>query len=96
MLQSCVATSPISDTIRVLCEFLGASRRISVNATCTSCEGSQQPITVIGNSPLNIAGLRPETYTLKIIAVDRNNKRLGSNSIMQSVTVNTGTFIHNL
>ena len=90
VLQSCIVTSPISNTIRVLCEFLGASRRISVNATCTSCEGTQTPVTAVGNSPLDIAGLQPESYTLKVIAVDSSNKRLGNNSVMQTITVNTG------
>ena len=90
MLQSCVSTSPTSNTIRVSCEFLGASRRISVNATCTSCEGTQTTITVVGDNPLDIVGLQPESYALKVIAVDSNNKRLGNNSVNQTITVNTG------
>ena len=93
VLQSCIVTSPISNTIRVLCESLGTSRRISVNTTCISCEGTQTALTVVGNSPLDIVGLMPETYTIKVIAVDSSNRRLGNNSIIQAVTVNTGNTI---
>lgn len=90
MLQSCAVTSPISNTIRVLCEFLGASRRISVNATCASCEGAA---IVIGNSPLDIPNLLSESYSVEVIAVDGSNKRLGDNSIAQTITVNTGILV---
>lgn len=90
MLQSCAVTSPISNTIRVLCEFLGASRRISVNATCASCEGAT---IVIGNSPLDIPNLLSESYSVEVIAVDGSNKRLGDNSVVQTITVNTGIVI---
>ena len=93
VLQSCIVASPISNTIRVLCEFLGTSRRISVNTTCTSCEGTQTALTVVDNSPLDIVGVMPETYTLKVIAVDSSNRRLGNNSVMQTITVNTGNTI---
>ena len=78
----------------MLCEFLGASRRISVNVTCTSCEGTQTPVTVVGDSPLDIVGLQSESYTLEVIAVDSSNKRLGNNAVMQAITVNTGTVDH--
>lgn len=92
VLQSCIATSPISNTIRVLCEFLGASRRISVDVTCTSCEGAQTPVTVVGNNPLDITDLLSEEYTLEVIAVDSTNRRLGSNSVVQTITVSTGSY----
>lgn len=90
MLQSCVLTSPISNTIRVSCEFLGASRRISVNGTCRSCEGTQTPVKMVGNSPLDVVGLQAESYALEVIAVDSNDRRLGDNSVMETITVNTG------
>ena len=92
MLQSCGATSPISNTVRVVCEFLGAPRRISVNATCTSCQGVQTPTTVVGDSPLDIPDLLSEDYALEVIAVDASNKRLGSNAVTQTITVNTGSY----
>ena len=61
-----------------------------MNATCRSCGGTQATVTAVGNNPLDIVGLQPESYALKVIAVDGNNKRLGNNSVMQTITVNTG------
>ena len=92
LLQSCIVTSPVSNTIRVSCEFLGASRRVSINATCTSCEGAQAVVTAVGNSPLDIPDLLSEDYTAEVIAVDASNKRLGNNEVTQTITVNTGTY----
>ena len=92
LLQSCIVTSPVSNAIRVSCEFLGASRRVSVNATCTSCEGAQAVVTAVGNSPLDIPDLLSEDYTVEVIAVDGSNKRLGNNEVTQTITVNTGTY----
>jgi len=77
----------------VLCDFLGASQRISANATCTSCEGIQTPVTITGNTPLDIPDLLPENYTVEVIVIDRNNRRLENNSIAQMVSVSTGTYI---
>ena len=76
-----------------MCEFLGASRRISVNVTCTSCEGIQTSITVVGDSPLDIPDLLSENYTIEVVAVDTSNKRLGNNVVVQMITVNTGIVI---
>ena len=92
VLQSCIVTSPVSNTIRVSCEFLGASRQVSVNVTCTSCEGAQAVVTAVGNSPLDIPDLLSEDYTAEVIAVDVSNKRLGNNEVTQTITVNTGTY----
>ena len=75
------------------CEFLGVSRRVSVNATCTSCEGAQAVVTAVGNNPLDIPDLLSEDYTVEVIAVDASNKRLGDNLITQAITVNTGIVI---
>ena len=94
MLRSCTVTSPVSNTIRVLCDFLGASQRISVNATCTSCEGIQTPVTITGNTPLDISDLLPENYTVEMIAVDANNRRLENNSIAQMVSVSTSMYLY--
>ena len=93
MLQSCIVTSPVSNTIQVTCEFLGASRRVSINATCTSCVGAQAVVTAVGNSPLDISDLLPEDYTIDVIAVDASNKRLGNNVVTLTITVNTGIVI---
>ena len=93
MLQSCTVTSPVSNTIQVTCEFLGASRRVSINATCTSCVGAQAVVTAVGNSPLDISDLLPEDYTIDVIAVDASNKRLGNNVVTLTITVNTGIVI---
>jgi len=91
VLQSCTVTSPVSNTIRVLCDFLGTSTRISVNATCTSCEGVQTPVIVAGNSPLDIQDLLSERcYAVEVIAVDASSKRLGSNSVIQMISIATG------
>jgi len=95
VLQSCTVTSPVSNTIRVLCDFLGASQKISVNVTCTSCEGIQTPITITGNTPLDISDLLPENYTVEIIAVHTNNNKLENNSIIRAILVSTGT-LYNL
>ena len=91
VLQNCAVTSPISNTVRVVCEFLGTLRRISVSVLCTSCQGIHEPFTVFGNSPLDIPDLLSEDYSLEVIAVDASNKRLGSNAVTQTITVNTGT-----
>jgi len=94
VLRSCTVTSPISNTIRVLCDFLGASQQISVNTTCTSCEGIQPPVTITGNIPLDISDILPENYTVEVIAVDANNRRLENNSIAQMVSVSTSMYLY--
>ena len=93
MLQSCIVTSPVSNTIQVTCEFLGLPRQISINATCTSCVGAQAVVTAVGNSPLDISDLLSEDYTVDVIAVDASNKRLGNNVVTLTITVNTGIVI---
>jgi len=93
VLRSCSVTSPVSNTIRVLCDFLGASQKISVNATCTSCEGIQTPVTITGNAPLDIANLLPENYTVEVIAVNANNSKLENNSIIRAILVSTGMYV---
>ena len=73
--------------------YLCAPKLISVNTTCASCEGIQTPVTVTGNSPLDIPNLLPENYTIEVFAVDTNNRKLENNSIIQVISVSTGIYI---
>ena len=90
VLQECIVTSPRSNTITTLCNFLGIPRQINVTASCLNCETPQLPVTMTGASPIEIPNLTAANYTVKVFAVDYTGRQLENNAIVKMMTVYAG------
>jgi len=91
VLQECNVTSPRSNTIKILCNFLGIQRQINVTASCLNCEIPQPPVTMTGVSPIEILNITAANYTVEVFAVDYSGRQLEDNVIVQMMTVFAGT-----
>ena len=69
----CAITSPSFNTIGVSCELLGNLVRVTVILNCTSCIGSDESYTILGDSPVVIPNLPAGNYSVDVIAVDISN-----------------------
>ena len=89
VLQNCTVTSPSMGNIRVSCDV---PHEIIVTATCylsNNCDNSM--VTVIGNSPVVVAGLDPGVrYSVTVNVFNDNQEGLPDQTVTQDLEVNSG------
>ena len=88
----CNINSPYFNTIVVSCELLGNLVRVNVILNCTSCTGSDELYTILGDSPVVIPHLPAGNYSVDVIDVDISNviiRTVGVIMVSDNVTTDT-------